>query len=109
MDDACRVKSGELTLIITMHLVRRIDSHPRTWHGRVVIKKPEFIENYIPLYFKTNDTLERFLKVPATAEDADLMLDFQNPPYLEADMPPVGNSILFCCETTGSMYTSGEL
>ena len=59
-----------------------------TWYGRVVVKKPRFIEKYIPLYFKTNDTLERFLKVPATAEDADLMLDYQNPPYLEADMPP---------------------
>ena len=61
---------------------------PGTWHGRVVVKKPKFIEKYIPLYFKTNDTLERFLKVPSTAEDADLMLDYQNPPYLEADMPP---------------------
>ena len=26
--------------------------------------------------------------MPATGEDADLMLDYQNPPYLEADMPP---------------------
>jgi hypothetical protein len=29
----------------------------------VAVNKPKFIEKYIPLYFKTNDTLERFLKV----------------------------------------------
>ena len=61
---------------------------PGTWHGRVVVKKPRIVEKYLPLYFRTNDTLERFVKVPATAEDADLLLDYQNPPYLEADMPP---------------------
>ena len=61
---------------------------PGTWHGRVCVKKPRAIERFLPLYFRTNDTLERFLKVPATGEDADLMLDYENPPYLEADMPP---------------------
>ena len=61
---------------------------PGTWHGRVAVKKPRIVEKYLPLYFRTNDTLERFVKVPATAEDADLLLDYQNPPYLEADMPP---------------------
>ena len=45
-------------------------------------------KKFLPLYFKTNDTLERFLKVPATGEDCDLSLDYQNPPYLESDMPP---------------------
>jgi hypothetical protein len=34
------------------------------------------------LPFKCN--LQRY----TTAEDADMMLDYQNPPYLEADMPP---------------------
>ena len=58
------------------------------WFGRVVLKKPGFVEKYLPLYFRTNDTVERFVKVPATAEDADLLLDYQNPPYLESDMPP---------------------
>ena len=33
-------------------------------------------ETYLA-YFRTNDTLERFVKVPATAEDADLLLDYQ--------------------------------
>jgi hypothetical protein len=59
------------------------------WNGRVVVKKPRFIEKALPLYFSTNDTLAgRFLKVPATAEDADVSLDYQNIPYLESDMPP---------------------
>ena len=59
-----------------------------TWHGRVVLKKPKFVETFLPLYFRTNDTLERFLTVPATGEPCDLSLDYQNPPYLESDMPP---------------------
>ena len=58
------------------------------WHGRVVLKKPNIVEKYLPLYFRTNDTVERFVKVGTTAEDADLLLDYQNPPYLESDMPP---------------------
>ena len=64
-----------------------LDKTGGTWHGRVVLKKPKLIEQYLPLYFKTNDTLERFLKVPATQEDCDLLLDYTNPPYLESDMP----------------------
>lgn len=95
--------------IFAFIVFRRFDSHARTWHGRVVVKKPKFIEKYIPLYFKTNDTLERFLKVPATAEDADLMLDYQNPPYLEADMPPVGLSFLLVFETTRWMNARGDV
>ena len=58
------------------------------WHGRVVLKKPRFVETFLPLYFRSNDTLERFLTVPATGEACDLSLDYQNPPYLESDMPP---------------------
>ena len=58
------------------------------WHGRVVLKKPNIVEKYLPLYFRTNDTVERFVKVGTTAEDADLLLDYQNPQYLESDMPP---------------------
>ena len=30
------------------------------------MKKPRFIESILPLYFKTNDGVERFLRVPAT-------------------------------------------
>ena len=59
-----------------------------TWHGRVVLRKPRFVETVLPLYFRSNDTLERFLTVPATGEACDLSLDYQNPPYLESDMPP---------------------
>lgn len=59
-----------------------------TWHGRVVLRKPRIVETYLPLYFRSNDTLERFLTVPATGEPCDLSLDYQNPPYLESDMPP---------------------
>ena len=34
------------------------------WLGRVVLKKLGYVEKYVPLYFRTNDTVERFVKSP---------------------------------------------